>query len=79
MHLILKPRFLVLHLSISNGFVSSKINDKRDDFDSYILNFHFLDFFGCDVPRTASYGVCICELIRFARVSSHVTDFNACN
>ena len=25
--------FLDLHLSISNGFVSSKINDKRDDFD----------------------------------------------
>ena len=25
--------FLDLHLSISNGFVSSKIHDKRDDFD----------------------------------------------
>ena len=25
--------FLHLHLSISNGFVSSKIYDKRDDFD----------------------------------------------
>ena len=25
--------FLDLHLSISNGFVSSKIYDKRDDFD----------------------------------------------
>ena len=25
--------FLDLHLFISNGFVSSKINDKRDDFD----------------------------------------------
>ena len=27
--------FLNLHLSISNGFVSSKIYDKRDDFDWY--------------------------------------------
>ena len=25
--------FLDLHLSISNGFVSSKLYDKRDDFD----------------------------------------------
>ena len=33
--------FLDLHLSISNGFVSSKIYDKRDDFD--IVNFPFLD------------------------------------
>ena len=25
--------FLDLHISMTNGFVSSKINDKRDDFD----------------------------------------------
>ena len=28
-----RPPFLDLHLSISNSFVSSKIYDKRDDFD----------------------------------------------
>ena len=33
--------FLDLHLSISNGFVSSKIYDKRDDFDFDIVNFPF--------------------------------------
>ena len=33
---------LDLHLSISNGFVSSKIYDKRDDFDFDVVNFpHF--------------------------------------
>ena len=65
--------FLDLHLSISNGFVSSKIDDKRDDFDFDfdIVNFPFLDG---DVPHSTSYGV-----IRFARVSSHVADFNARN
>ena len=47
-----KAPFLDLHLSVANGFVSSKIYDKRDDFD--IVNFPFLD---CDVPRRASYGV----------------------
>ena len=66
--------FLDLHLSISNGFVSSKIYDKRDDFDFDIVNFPFLDG---DVPRSTSYGVYISQLIRFARVSSHVADFNA--
>ena len=35
--------FLDLHLSISNGFVSSKIYDKRDDFDFDIVKFPFLD------------------------------------
>ena len=44
--------FLDLHLSISNGFVSSKIYDKRDDFDFDIVNFPFLDG---DVPRRPSY------------------------
>ena len=33
--------FLDLHLSISNGFVSSKIYDKRDDFDFVIVKFLF--------------------------------------
>ena len=65
-----------LHLSISNGFVSSKICDKRDDSDFDIVNFPFLD---CDVPRSTSYGVYISQLMRFGRVSSHVADFNDCN
>ena len=63
-----------LHLSISNGFVSSKTSDKRDDFDFDIVNFPFLDG---DVPRSTSYVVYINQFIRFARVSSHMADFNA--
>ena len=66
--------FLDLHLSNSNGFVSSKIYDKRDDFD--IVNFPLLDG---DVPRRPSYGVYISQLIRFARVCGHVDDFNTRN
>ena len=50
---------LDLHLSVSNGFVSSKIYDKGDDFDFDILNFHLLDG---DVPHSASYGVYISQL-----------------
>ena len=56
--------FLDLHLSISN------------DFDFEIVNFPFLDG---DVPRSTSYGVYISQLIRFARASSCVADFNTRN
>ena len=68
--------FLNLHLSISNGFVSSKIYDNRDDFDFDIVNFSFLD---ADVPRRPSYRVYISQLIRIARVCSHVDDLNTRN
>ena len=68
--------FLDLHLSISNGFVSTKIYDKRDDFDFDIVNFPLLDG---DIPRRPSYGVYISQLIRFSRVCSHVDDFNTRN
>ena len=68
---------LDFHLSISNGFVSFKIYDKRYDFNfDIIVNFPFLDG---GVPRRPSYGVYISQLIRFARVCSHVEDFNARN
>ena len=67
---------LDLHLSISNGVVSSKIYDKRDAFDFDIVNFPFSDG---DVPRHPSYGVYISQLIRFACVCSHVEDINARN
>ena len=68
--------FLDLHLTISNDIVSTKIYDKRDDFDFEKVNFPILD---CDVPRSASYGVYISQLIHLARASSYVTDFNTCN
>ena len=51
------------------------INVMNFDFD-IIVNFPFLDG---DVPRLASYGVYFSQLIRFARVSSHVDDFNTHN
>ena len=71
-----KALFLDLHVSTADGFVKTKIYDKRDNFDFDIVNFPFLDG---DVPRSASYGVYISQRIRFARVSSHVDDFNTRN
>ena len=67
---------LDLHLSISDGFVKTKTFDKQDDFDFDIVKFPFLDG---DIPRSASYGVYISQFIQFARVSSHVDDFNIRN
>ena len=64
--------FLDLNLCISHGTVSIKIYDKRDDFDFDIVNFPFLDG---DVPRRTSYGVYIVLLIRFARVSSNLSNY----
>ena len=65
-----------LNLSIFNGIVSTKIYDKRDDFDFDIVNFPFLDE---DVLQRTSYGVYISQFIRFARTSSNVSDFNCRN
>ena len=56
--------------------IKTKIYDKRDDFDFDIVDFPSLDG---DVPRSTSYGVYIFQLIRFARVSSHVDDLNIRN
>ena len=65
--------FSDLNLCIYNGTISTKIYDKRDDFDFDIVNFPILDG---DVPRRISYGVYISQLIRFARASSNLNDFN---
>ena len=65
-------------MSISNDTVSTKTNDKRDDFDFEIVNFIFT-FLDGDVPHSTSYGVYISQLIRFARASNFITDFNTRN
>ena len=52
--------FLNLNLCISNGTISTKIYDKRDDFDFDIVNFPFL---AGDVPRCTSYGYTFLDLL----------------
>ena len=72
----IKSRVFRLAFIHFNDIVCTKIYDKRDDFDFEIVNFPIFDG---DVPRSTSYGVNISQLIRFARSSSHVADFNTCN
>ena len=68
--------FLDLDLSINNGIISSKIYDKRDDFDFAIGKYPHLDG---DVPRATSYGYYISQLIRLARACSSVEVFHISN
>ena len=49
-----------LNLCISNGTVSTKIYDKRDDFDFDIVNFPFLDG---DVPGAPHMGYTYLNLL----------------
>ena len=65
-----------LHLSLSDGFASSNIYDKRDIFYFDIVNFPFLDGV---VPRRPSYGVYISQLLSIDGVCSHVEYFIARN
>ena len=58
-------------MSTLDRFISYKIYGKHNDFNFEIVNFPNLDG---DVPR-----VYTSQLIRFARVSSHGTDFNTRN
>ena len=55
-----------------DGKLSTKLYDKRDDFDFPIVNFAFLS---SKIPPGSSYGVYIAQLIRYARCCSHYDDF----
>ena len=71
-----KAVFLDLHFFVSNDIVSTKIYTKYGGFDYEIVSFPFLDG---DVTHSTSYGFYNCQLIRCARASSHVADFNSRN
>ena len=47
----------------NGGKLSTRLYDKRDDFDFHIVNFPFLS---SNIPSGPSYGVYISQLIRYA-------------
>ena len=71
-----RPPFWIYICLFLTALFHPKFYDECDDFDFDIVNFPFLDG---DVPRRPFYGVYISQLIRFARVCSHVDDFNTRN
>ena len=61
-----------LDLYLDSGHISTKIYDKRDDFNFKIINFPNI----CsNIPASPAYGVYISQLIRYARASSNYSDF----
>ena len=65
--------FLDLYLEFDDsGQLSTKIYDKRDDFNFKIINFPNM----CsNIPASPVYGVYISQLIRYARASSNYSHF----
>ena len=64
--------YLDLLLSVSNGILSTRLYDKRDDFDFRIVNFPFIS---SNILESPAYGVYISQLIRYARACSSYCDF----
>ena len=60
----------------SEGQLSTRLYDKRDDFDFHIVNF---PFHSSNIPSGSSYGVYISQLIRYARCCLHNDDFRYCH
>ena len=55
-----------------DGKLSTKLNDKRDDFDFHIVNFPFLS---SNIPPGPSYDLYILQFIRYATCCSYYDDF----
>ena len=62
--------FLDLNIKVVGSDVHTSVYDKRGDFEIPIVDFPWLSG---DVPRLQSYGVCISQLVRFARCCTSVS------
>ena len=76
-------------LNINNAYFDTMVSQiypselqfnkaNTSDTEAAFLDLRFSILHG-DVPRSTSYGVYVSQLIRFARASSHVADFNTRN
>ena len=57
---------------IDNGKLTTRLYDKRDDFNFPIVNFPFLS---SNIPSAPAHGVYVSQLIRYARTCSNYQDF----
>ena len=64
--------YLDCYLYIDNGKLTTRLNDKRDDFNFPIVNFPFLS---SNIPSAPAYGVYVSQLIRYARTCSNYQYF----
>ena len=64
--------YLDCYLYIDNGKLTTRLYDKRDDFNFPIVNFPFMS---SNIPSAPAYGVYVSQLIRYARTCSNYQDF----
>ena len=57
---------------MDNGNLSTRLYDKRDDFNVPTVNFPFLR---SNIPSDPAYGIYVSQLIRYAKASSKYQDF----
>ena len=62
------PSHLDCYLYIDNGKLTTRLYDKRDDFNFAIVNFLLLS---SNIPSAPPYGVYVSQLIRYARACSN--------
>ena len=67
-----KTNFLDMTISIYRGKFYIKLYDKRNDYDSDVISFPYLDG---NIPKGQSYGIFIRQLIRYARINTSFSDF----
>ena len=61
-----------LNWNVTDGTLSTKLYDKRDDFDFRVVNFPYI----CsNIPESPAYSVYISQFIRYARACSSCGDF----
>ena len=64
--------YLDCYLYIDNGKLTTRLYDKRDDFNFPIVNFPFLS---SNISSAPTYGVYVSQLFRYARACSNYQDF----
>ena len=63
-------------LTVLENLFTRILNNRLTQWAEDYYIYMYMEARAGDVPRSASYGVYITQLIRFARVSSHVDNFN---
>ena len=63
--------YLDCYLYIDTGKLTTRLYDKRDDFNFPIVNFPLLS---SNIPSVPTYGVYVSELFRYARGCSNYQD-----
>ena len=64
--------YLDCYFYIDNGKLTTRLYDKRDDFNFLIV---ILPFLSSNIPSSPAYGVNVSQLIRYARACSNYQDF----